>query len=530
MGVVDSHSAAAIKVTATSHVVERSRDHAETLRAALLRRRGRSLAASDARSPAGAGARAHQARPRARDRRGPPARVRQLRRAARALRLRRRLRGEEPARRRGRLPQGRDGRRPRPRRHAAALARRQLRFGLQLEGRHRPARPAARAPRPRVGRARDQPLRHRRVPHLLRAPEGRALPLHQRGPRLGGGRPQLGRLHQRVGEHLLGAAAAQERARAAVEREDLGPRQRDRRPLAARPQERRGLRQVRARGGEGHAPGGRLDQADRVGLLQLRAGLRLGGLEPHRARAAGEPDRLHLAPHLRRQPHQQLRAVPGVRPGRRRPHRGREGPDPRGAHQQPAGAPDRDRLRRVERLVPDARARHDRVRHCQDRARGALQLRGRARDGCLPERVLPPRRRGEDGEPGAARERDRADVHEPAGDVPPDDLLPDRGVREAEGKPVARRARRVAPVQAGGSRAGARLPGRVGHLRPQEQAGLCERAEPQREDRHHRPHRERRRSAGRPGERLGAQQPGPQGDPRLRQGPGWCGRRRAARP
>ena len=78
-------------------------------------------------------------------------------------------------------------------------------------------------------------------------------------------------------------------------------------------------------------------------------------------------------------------------------------------------------------------------------------------------------------------------------------------------------------------RAGARLPGRVGDLRPEDEAGLRERAEPEREDRHHRPHRERRGSARGPGERLGAEPPGPQGHPHLRQGPGRCGRRRAAR-
>ena len=75
----------------------------------------------------------------------------------------------------------------------------------------------------------------------------------------------------------------------------------------------------------------------------------------------------------------------------------------------------------------------------------------------------------------------------------------------------------------------ARLPGRFGHLRPEEQAGLRERAEPQREDRHRRPHRERRGSARRPGERLGAEQPGPEGDPRPSATTRWCGRRRAAR-
>ncbi len=62
----------------------------------------------------------------------------------------------QPAVRRRRLSQGRDGGRPRPGRHPAALAGRQFRLRLQLEGRHRPARPAPGAPRGRLGRARAQ--------------------------------------------------------------------------------------------------------------------------------------------------------------------------------------------------------------------------------------------------------------------------------------------------------------------------------------------------------------------------------------
>ena len=47
-------------------------------------------------------------------------------------------------------------------------------------------------PRRRLGRARDQPLRHRRVPALLRAARRRALHLHQRRARHGGGRARTG--------------------------------------------------------------------------------------------------------------------------------------------------------------------------------------------------------------------------------------------------------------------------------------------------------------------------------------------------
>ena len=240
-----------------------------------------------ARRPAGAGARAHQARSRPRDRRGPPARVRQLRRAPRALRLRR-----ASSRRSSPLADA-DGFRKDVMDAARGLGVTLLRWpgGNFASGYNwkdgigpRDQRPARRDHA--WGALESNRFGTDEFLTYCERLEGRAVPLHQRRARLRRGRPQLGRIHERVGEHLLGAAAAQERPRQAVEREDLGPRQRDRRALAARPQERRGLRQVRARGGEGHAPRRRVDQADRLRLVELRAGLGLGGLEPHRARAA----------------------------------------------------------------------------------------------------------------------------------------------------------------------------------------------------------------------------------------------------
>ncbi len=187
------------------------------------------------------------------DRRGRSAALRQLRRAPRPHDLRRHLRGRQPALGRERLPQGRARRGPRPRRLDPALARRQLLLRLQLEGRHRPEGPASGAARARLERRRVQPLRHRRVPPLRRDDQRGALHLHQPRPRHHRRRPVLGRVHQRNAEHLLGRAAAQERARGALEREVLGARQRDRRALAARTQERRGVLEVRARSGEGDA-------------------------------------------------------------------------------------------------------------------------------------------------------------------------------------------------------------------------------------------------------------------------------------
>jgi alpha-N-arabinofuranosidase len=49
-------------------------------------------------------------------------------------------------------------------------------------GRHRPEGPTSRAARRRLGRPRNQPLRHRRVSALLRAHRRRAVHLHQRRP------------------------------------------------------------------------------------------------------------------------------------------------------------------------------------------------------------------------------------------------------------------------------------------------------------------------------------------------------------
>ena len=79
--------------------------------------------------------------------------------------------------------------------------------------------------------------------------------LHLRQPRAGHHRrrARLGRVHQQREPHLLGGSAAQERPRSALQREVLGARQRNRRAVAARAQERGGVRDLRARGGQGDA-------------------------------------------------------------------------------------------------------------------------------------------------------------------------------------------------------------------------------------------------------------------------------------
>ena len=104
----------------------------------------------------------------------------------------------EPALGRGRLPPGRHGRRARARRDPPALAGRQLRLRLQLEGRHRAARPAAGAARPRLGRRSRATASAPTSSCATASGWRRALPVHQRRARLRGGRPQLGRIHERV--------------------------------------------------------------------------------------------------------------------------------------------------------------------------------------------------------------------------------------------------------------------------------------------------------------------------------------------
>ncbi len=72
--------------------------------------------------------------------------------------------------------------------------------------------------------------------------------------------------------------------------------------------------------------------------------------------------------------------------------------------------PDPARGRRMERLVPhDRRPRRD----AAPPARGDVRPRGRARGGDAPQRLRAPRLDRPDGEPRAARQRHRADRHDP---------------------------------------------------------------------------------------------------------------------
>ena len=73
------------------------------------------------------------------------------------------------------------------------------------------------------------------------------------------------------------------------------------------------------------------------GLEQLRPQRRLDRLEPDDPRANAAGGRLHLAPHLHREPRQRLRELPRRLCGHRPSHRGRRGPDP-GRPVWPAGS------------------------------------------------------------------------------------------------------------------------------------------------------------------------------------------------
>ena len=253
--------------------------------------------------------RAHQDRPRPRHRRGPPARLRQLRRAPRPLHLRRHLRRRQPALRRGRLPQRRHGRREGARRHASCAGRAAT-SPPATTGRTASARgTSVRSGRDQAWDAiecnrfgTDEFLKYCETlgvePYIcINAGLGTVedarnwVEYTQRVAATPTGREQRrkngrdkpwnvkiwGLGNEIDGPWQLGHKNAEDYAKFALE----------------------AAKAMRARG--------HLDQADRLRLLQLRAERGLGRLEPHGARQAEERDRLHLAPHLYRQPREQPR-------------------------------------------------------------------------------------------------------------------------------------------------------------------------------------------------------------------------------
>ena len=193
----------------------------------VIRTAGLSLRRSVARAY-----RENPARPRPGGRRHRPPAVRRVRRAPRPVRLRRHLRAGPSAGRRARLPARRAGAGARAGADDRALSRRQLRLGLQLGGRHRPARAAAAPARSRLAVDRDQCVRHRRVHRLVsrsrRGADARGQPRYARCGR----RAQPGRVLQPSGRHRAVRPAPRAWPGATAWRQVLVPGQRNGRPLA----------------------------------------------------------------------------------------------------------------------------------------------------------------------------------------------------------------------------------------------------------------------------------------------------------
>ena len=343
--------------------------------------------------------------------------------------------------------------RARARREPAALAGRQLLLELPLDGRHRPARRPAAAPRDGVGHRREQPLRHARVPRLRRAAEDRAVHLRESRHRHVDGSAAVGGVLQLRRGHGHHAHAPQERPQGAVEGDVLGPRQRDGRPVADGPPLGRGLRQVRARGREAHALDRPEREADRRRLVELRRGRRL--VAWNRTVVEQLQNYIdYLAIHL---------------------YVGNPNDD-FGEFLASSRLMD-DKIETTAKVIDGAlagrtdgkkvhiafdeynvwyRARGDKAAR-PPHSRGALQPRGCARRRHVPELAREPRGRGQDREHGAARERDRADLHERRGAVPADDLLPAAAVREEREGQFAEARRRRAGLQDEAARATCRI-------------------------------------------------------------------------
>ena len=121
--------------------------------------------------------------------------------------------------------------------------------------------------------------------------------------------------------------------------------------------------------------------------------------------------------------------------------------------------PDPHRLRRVERLVPDAQPRGP-----GGRGGGALQPLRRAGRRHLPERLRPPLPHGAHRELRPARERHRPDLHESPGAVPADDLSPAAALRRAHAGGRPRRPRRRRDLRSAAGPGDASAGGRVHHV------------------------------------------------------------------
>ncbi len=145
-------------------------------------------------------------------------------------------------------------------------------------------------------------------------------------------------------------------------------------------------------------------------------------------------------------------------------------------------------------------------------ARGDLQLRGRAGDGHVLQRLLPPRQRRQNGEHRADGERDCADHDEQGGPVPAADVFPAGGVQPAARQHGGRLVGERANLQAAEPGRGVRVSRCVGDLQAVNPRAVRQRAEPQPRQGSADAHRESGGPSVRPRRRLGDESPGSEGD------------------
>ena len=234
----------------------------------------------------------------------------------------------------------------------------------------------------------------------------RALHLHQPRPRHDRRRARLGRVHQRVAKHTYWADQRRKNGREqpynvkywALGNEIDGPWQLGHKNA----EEYAKFALEAAKAMRGIDPS---NQAGRQRLEQLRR--RLDGLEPHGAADAAQPvDYIALHTYINNRD-ERLRALSGGwQQTIERYIETTRGADPRGADRQPNPRP--------IYIAYDEWNVWYRTGNRRE-AGGDLQLRGRAGDGHVLQYLLPPRRRRQDGEPGADGERHRADHDEQEG-------------------------------------------------------------------------------------------------------------------
>ena len=181
-----------------------------------------------------------------------------------------------------------------------ALPGRQLRLRLRLGGRRRPARRAPGAARPRLA-ARSRPTssaldEFMRWAHKAGVEPMMAVNLGTRGVDEAARPP---RVLQPSRRHRTGPTCARATASRSPRHQAVVPRQRDGRPLADRPEDRRGVRPARRRDRQGDEAGRPDDRAGRLRQLEPRA-CRPSAPGRRRCSSILRRRRLHLAARLLR--------------------------------------------------------------------------------------------------------------------------------------------------------------------------------------------------------------------------------------